>query len=73
MISPGLLVAIALVYVGVLFAIAALGDRRAARGRRPLANPWVYSLSLAVYCTSWTFYGAVGSAASSRPPCAPGW
>lgn len=64
MISPGLLVAIALVYVGVLFAIAALGDRRAARGRRPLANPWVYSLSLAVYCTAWTFYGSVGRAAN---------
>ena len=45
----------------LLFAIAFLGDRR---GRpRWLASPLVYTLSISVYCTSWTFYGAVGSAA----------
>ena len=57
------LVAIALAYLGLLFLIAAVGDARAAAGRSPLANPWVYSLSLAVYCTAWTFYGSVGRAA----------
>ena len=57
------LVAIALAYLGLLFLIAAVGDARAASGRNPLANPWVYSLSLAVYCTAWTFYGSVGRAA----------
>ena len=58
------LLAIALAYLGLLFLIAAVGDARAAAGRSPLANPWVYSLSLAVYCTAWTFYGSVGRAAS---------
>ena len=52
MLAPGTLVAIALAYVGLLFLIAAVGDVRAAAGRNPLANPWVYSLSLAVYCTA---------------------
>ncbi len=57
------LIAIALAYLGLLFLIAAVGDARAVSGRNPLANPWVYSLSLAVYCTAWTFYGSVGRAA----------
>jgi Na+/proline symporter/nitrogen-specific signal transduction histidine kinase len=61
--SASLLVAVALAYIGLLFLIAWLGDRRAARGAKPLAGPWVYSLSLAVYCTAWTFYGSVGRAA----------
>lgn len=52
-------------YLGVLFGIAHWGDRRAEAGRSVIANPWVYALSLAVYCTTWTFYGSVGRAASS--------
>src|SRR5512139_198094 len=52
-------------YLGVLFAIATWGNRRAETGRSIIANPWIYSLSLAVYCTTWTFYGSVGRAASS--------
>ncbi|MFY9823280.1 MAG: sensor histidine kinase, partial [Thermoanaerobaculia bacterium] len=63
MLSASLLVAAALAYIGLLFLIAWLGDRRAARGAKPLAGPWVYALSLAVYCTAWTFYGSVGRAA----------
>src|SRR5919205_1201223 len=54
-----------LAYLGVLFAIAHWGDRRAERGRSIIANPYIYALSLAVYCTTWTFYGSVGRAASS--------
>jgi Na+/proline symporter/nitrogen-specific signal transduction histidine kinase len=54
---------VALAYLLLLFAIAYKADRRAAQGRSPLANPYVYSLSLAVYCTSWTFFGSVGQAA----------
>ncbi|MET1077435.1 MAG: PAS domain-containing hybrid sensor histidine kinase/response regulator [Pseudomonas sp.] len=60
--SSGLIAAVALLYMAVLFAIAFYGDRR----RTPLSprvRAWVYSLSLAVYCTSWTFFGAVGQAA----------
>lgn len=58
------LAALALAYGGLLFAIAWLGDRLAARGRFPVPRPWVYSLSLAVYCTSWAFYGTVGQSAT---------
>jgi len=63
MLSAAVLVAVALAYIGLLFLIAWRGDRRAARRGSPLASPWVYSLSLAVYCTAWTFYGSVGRAA----------
>ena len=59
-----LVVAITLGYLGLLFAIAWWADRRAARGRSISARPTVYALSLAVYCTAWTFYGSVGRAAS---------
>ena len=52
-------------YVGLLFAIAYYGDQRADAGRSIIANPYIYALSLAVYCTSWTFYGSVGRAATS--------
>jgi Na+/proline symporter/signal transduction histidine kinase len=52
-------------YLGVLFAIAYVADRRADAGRSVIANPTVYALSLAVYCTTWTFYGSVGRAAAT--------
>ena len=52
-------------YLAVLFAIAYWGDRRAEQGRSLLKHPAIYSLSIAVYCTSWTFYGSVGRAAST--------
>jgi Na+/proline symporter/signal transduction histidine kinase len=52
-------------YLGILFAIAYHGDRRADSGRSLIANPLIYSLSLGVYCTTWTFYGSVGRAAAS--------
>ena len=51
-------------YLGLLFAIAFYADRRAVAGRPAVANAYVYSLSLAVYATAWTFYGSVGRAAS---------
>jgi len=63
MFSATLIIAIALVYVGILFFIAWWGDRRAQRQGQLASHPVIYSLSLAVYCTSWTFYGAVGQAA----------
>ncbi len=56
---------IAFAYLCVLFAVAYWGDRRADIGRSIIANPYIYTLSIAVYCTSWTFYGSVGRAASS--------
>ncbi len=51
-------------YLGLLFAIAYFADKRADAGRSVIASPYVYSLSLAVYATAWTFYGSVGRAAS---------
>lgn len=60
-----LLFAIILVYLCILFLIAYYAERREKSGRSVVSNPYVYSLSLAVYCTSWTFYGSVGKAATS--------
>ena len=56
-----------LCYIGVLFGIAYWGDKRADAGQSIISNPYTYALSLAVYCTAWTFYGSVGRAASDGP------
>ncbi|MDN2565875.1 hybrid sensor histidine kinase/response regulator [Aquibium sp. A9E412] len=53
---------LAIAYVTMLFAIASIGDRRAARGHAARTRPLIYALSLAIYCTSWTFFGSVGLA-----------
>ena len=63
MLSSLVVVLVAFSYLGLLFAIAWFGDRRAKLGRSLIRSPVVYTFSLAVYCTSWTFYGAVGTAA----------
>jgi len=64
---PGwLIVVTSFGYLSLLFAIAYYGDRRADTGRSVIANPYIYALSIAVYCTSWTFYDSVGRAASSE-------
>ena len=62
MLSGGLVALIFLLYMALLFVIAFWGDRRRAE-LNPRLRVWVYSLSLAVWCTSWTFFGAVGMAA----------
>ena len=64
MLQGWVIVAASFAYIGLLFAIAYYGDKRAEAGRSVIANPWIYSLSLAVYATAWTFYGSVGRAAS---------
>ncbi len=64
MLSANFVLATALIYVLVLFLLAFASDRQSRRGgNRLIRSPLVYTLSLSVYCTSWTFYGAVGSAA----------
>jgi Na+/proline symporter len=55
----------AFAYIGLLFAIAYVGDKRAEIGRSIISNSYIYALSLAVYCTAWTFYGSVGRAATA--------
>src|SRR6266699_517675 len=64
MLQEPVIVLVAFAYLGVLFAIAYYADGRADAGRSVIASPYVYSLSLAVYATAWTFYGSVGRAAS---------
>ena len=65
MISPWILLLVSVLYVGGLFALAYYGDRKPLYPSRTWLRPIVYSLALAVYCSSWTFYGAVGTAARS--------
>ena len=65
MVQEGLISGAAIAYLLLLFAIAYYGDKRADSGRSVIANAYTYSLSIAVYCTAWTFYGSVGRAASS--------
>ncbi len=65
MLTAPTIVIIAFLYLCLLFAIAYYGDKRADRGQSIIGNPYIYALSIAVYCTSWTFYGSVGRAASS--------
>jgi Na+/proline symporter/signal transduction histidine kinase len=62
--TADLVIAASVAYVGLLFLVAFLGDRHTRRHDGGfLRSPFVYTLSISVYCTSWTFYGAVGSAA----------
>ncbi|ABE61174.1 periplasmic sensor hybrid histidine kinase [Nitrobacter hamburgensis X14] len=59
-------IAAAIGYIGFLFLVASYGDRAPKFGRGP-AGPLIYPLSLAVYCTSWTFFGSVGLATRTGP------
>lgn len=60
-----LVVAVSCAYLLLLFAVAYWADRRATQGRSVIGSAWVYALSMAVYCTAWTYFGSVGRAASS--------
>ena len=65
MISPLLIGGVAIGYLLLLFALAYTVDRQPGQGARAINSSVVYTLSLATYCTSWTFYGSVGRAAKS--------
>ena len=65
MLQNSVVLASAFAYLGMLFAIAYFGDKRAAQRRSIISNPYTYTLSIAVYCTAWTFYGSVGRAATT--------
>jgi len=65
MLSSGLVISVSFCYLLLLFAVAYWGDSRAERGRSVIGNAWVYALSMAVYCTAWTYFGSVGRAANS--------
>ncbi|MEH6402098.1 MAG: sensor histidine kinase [Sneathiella sp.] len=63
--SSGLVLSVSFLYLGLLFAIAHYVDSRAGIKRILSRNPYIYTLSIAVFCTSWTFYGSVGRAATT--------
>ena len=65
MFDSTLVFAVICIYMGILFFIAMGVERGARAGRNLSDNPVVYSLSMAVYCTAWTYYGSVGTAANS--------
>ena len=65
MFSPWFLLTVILGYLLLLFSVAYFAERKELQGKSLVSNPYIYSLSLAVYCTSWTFYGSVGKAANS--------
>ncbi len=62
MLTPGSILVISVAYLVLLFAVASWADRRAGAGRSLIRSPYVYTLSLALYCSAWTFYGSVGLA-----------
>ena len=62
MLQGWVVIAVALAYIGLLFLIASYGDRTRGLGRDGRARLLIYPLSLAIYCTSWTFFGSVGFA-----------
>src|SRR5213080_3479746 len=62
MLQGWIVIAVALGYIGFLFVIASYGDRTRALGREGAGRNLIYPLSLAIYCTSWTFFGSVGLA-----------
>ena len=59
------IICLSLAYLLLLFVIANWAERRSLIKRSLVNNPYVYALSLAVYCTAWTFYGSVGRAAET--------
>jgi Na+/proline symporter/signal transduction histidine kinase len=65
MLQDPVVISVALAYLGLLFAVAYFADKRADAGKSVIANPYIYSLSLAVYATTWTFFGSVGRAVST--------
>src|SRR5450631_962210 len=62
MLQGWVVIAVALAYIGLLFLVASYGDQTRGLGREGRARLLIYPLSLAIYCTSWTFFGSVGSA-----------
>src|SRR3954453_9461826 len=65
MLQGWVVIAVALGYIGLLFLVASYGDRICRLGGDSRARLLIYPLSLAIYCTSWTFFGSVGSASRS--------
>ncbi len=67
MFNPVLVLLLLAGYIGLLLLLARWAERRSEAGRSVTDKPYVYALSLATYCTSWTYYGSVGKAVDSGP------
>jgi Na+/proline symporter/signal transduction histidine kinase len=67
MLETGTILFFSFGYMGLLFALAYYGDKRADLGKSIISNSYIYALSMAVYCTAWTFYGSVGRAVRTGP------
>jgi len=65
MLSYATIISFTFGYLALLFAIAWFSEKSAASGKHLSRNPYIYALSLAVYCTAWTYYGSVGRAATN--------
>src|SRR4030081_1999557 len=65
MLQGWIVIACALGYIGLLFVVASYGDRTRRLGRVARSPLYIYPLSLAIYCTSWTFFGSVGRASQT--------
>lgn len=63
MMSSVALFFVVLFYLALLFLVAYLAEKK--KSKIWINNPYIYSLSLAVYCTAWTYYGSIGVAATS--------
>ncbi|MBD2767963.1 GHKL domain-containing protein [Hymenobacter sp. BT664] len=61
--SKLLVIGFSLGYLALLFGVAYAAERRSVARKSLVSNPYVYALSMAVYCTAWTYYGSVGRAA----------
>ena len=63
--NTAIVIIISVAYMVLLFYVAWFAEKRESKGRSIVNNPYIYALSLAVYCTAWTFYGSVGRAATT--------
>ncbi len=63
--NSGVVIGLSFGYLALLFAVAYLTERRARTARSLVNNPYVYALSLSVYCSAWTYYGSVGGAVTN--------
>ena len=63
--NRGVLIFASLLYLAFLFVVAYWAEKQAEKGKSLVTNPYIYALSLAVYCTAWTFYGSVGRAVTN--------
>lgn len=63
--NTGVVIGASIGYLGLLFGVAYLAEWMKPQRRKFLQSPLTYALTLAVYCTAWTYYGSVGRAAST--------